>query len=38
MSISMIGIDYNRASVDIRAQFSFTKKNAVTREFDTSFL
>ena len=30
MSISMIGIDYNRASVDIRAQFSFTKKNAVT--------
>lgn len=30
MSISMIGIDYSRASVDIRAQFSFTKKNAVT--------
>lgn len=29
MSISMIGIDYNKASVDIRAQFSFTKKNAV---------
>ena len=29
MSISMIGIDYSRASVDIRAQFSFTKKNAV---------
>ena len=28
MSISMIGIDYNRASVDIRAGFSFTKKNA----------
>ena len=24
----MIGIDYNRASVDIRAGFSFTKKNA----------
>ena len=30
MSISMIGIDYSRASVDIRAQFSFTKRNAVT--------
>lgn len=29
MSISMIGIDYNKASVDIRAFFSFTKKNAV---------
>lgn len=29
MSISMIGIDYSRASVDIRSQFSFTKKNAV---------
>ena len=29
MSISMIGIDYSRAAVDIRAQFSFTKKNAV---------
>lgn len=28
MSISMVGIDYNIASVDIRAQFSFTKKNA----------
>lgn len=28
MSISMVGIDYNKASVDIRAQFSFTKKNA----------
>lgn len=28
MSISMIGIDYNMASVDIRAGFSFTKKNA----------
>ena len=28
MGISMIGIDYNRASVDIRAGFSFTKKNA----------
>lgn len=28
MSISMIGIDYSRASVDIRSQFSFTKKNA----------
>lgn len=26
----MIGIDYNRASVDIRAGFSFTKKNAAT--------
>mgnify|MGYP000302650648 FL=1 len=25
----MIGIDYSRAAVDIRAQFSFTKKNAV---------
>ncbi|MGN0158995.1 MAG: glutamyl-tRNA reductase [Brotaphodocola sp.] len=30
MSISMIGIDYQKASVDIRASFSFTKKNAVT--------
>ncbi|MGN0335116.1 MAG: glutamyl-tRNA reductase [Lachnospiraceae bacterium] len=29
MGISMIGIDYNKASVDIRASFSFTKKNAV---------
>lgn len=29
MGISMIGIDYSKASVDIRAQFSFTKKNAV---------
>lgn len=29
MSISMIGIDYRKASVDVRAQFSFTKKNAV---------
>ncbi len=28
MGISMIGIDYDRASVDIRAGFSFTKKNA----------
>lgn len=28
MSISMIGIDYHKASVDIRAYFSFTKKNA----------
>ena len=28
MSISMIGIDYNKANVDIRAMFSFTKKNA----------
>ena len=28
MSISMIGIDYSRASVDIRSQFSFTKKSA----------
>ncbi len=30
MGISMIGIDYNRACVDVRAQFSFTKKHAVT--------
>lgn len=29
MSICMIGIDHNRAAVDIRAVFSFTKKNAV---------
>lgn len=29
MSISMIGIDYKKASVDVRAQFSFTKKNTV---------
>lgn len=28
MGISMIGIDHNRAPVDIRALFSFTKKNA----------
>lgn len=28
MSISMIGIDHNKAPVDIRAKFSFTKKNA----------
>ena len=26
--ISMIGIDYNRAPVDIRALFAFTKKSA----------
>lgn len=30
MSISMVGIDYNKASVDVRAQFSFTKKNAAS--------
>ena len=30
MGISMIGIDYNRASVDVRVGFSFTKKNAAT--------
>lgn len=28
MSISMIGIDHNKADVDIRALFSFTKKSA----------
>lgn len=28
MGISMIGIDHSRASVDIRAEFAFTKKNA----------
>lgn len=28
MCISMIGIDHNRAPVDIRAQFAFTKKSA----------
>lgn len=28
MQISMIGIDYNKAPVDIRALFSFTKKSA----------
>lgn len=28
MSISMIGIDHSKAPVDIRARFSFTKKNA----------
>ena len=27
MGISMIGIDYNSECVDIRAQFSFTKKH-----------
>lgn len=30
MSIQMIGIDYSKASVDIRSIFSFTKKNAVS--------
>ena len=30
MSIKMIGIDFNKASLDIRSVFSFTKKNAVT--------
>lgn len=30
MSISMIGIDHSIASVDVRARFSFTKKNAVS--------
>ena len=29
MSVSMIGIDFNKASVDIRSKFSFNKKNAV---------
>lgn len=29
MSVSMIGIDFNKASVDIRSKFSFTKKNAI---------
>ena len=29
MSIEMIGIDHNRASIDMRAIFSFTKKSAV---------
>lgn len=28
MCICMLGIDHNRASVDVRALFSFTKKNA----------
>ena len=28
MSICMLGIDHNKASVDMRALFSFTKKNA----------
>ncbi len=28
MSICMVGIDHNRADVDVRARFSFTKKNA----------
>lgn len=28
MSIRMVGIDHNRADVDVRALFSFTKKNA----------
>ncbi|QOV19991.1 glutamyl-tRNA reductase [Blautia liquoris] len=28
MSVQMVGIDYHRADVDIRAAFSFTKKNA----------
>ena len=30
MGISMIGIDYNHASVDVRSNFSFTKKNALS--------
>ena len=30
MGICMFGIDHNRASIDIRSVFSFTKKNAVT--------
>lgn len=30
MGIQMIGIDHTKANVDIRALFSFTKKNAVT--------
>ncbi len=30
MSVHMVGIDYSRASVDVRSEFSFTKKNAVT--------
>lgn len=30
MSIQMIGIDYSKASVDIRSIFSFTKKNAAS--------
>lgn len=30
MGISMIGIDYNQASVDVRSEFSFTKKNAMS--------
>lgn len=29
MSISMIGINHSKASVDIRAKFSFTKKRAI---------
>lgn len=28
MSICMLGVDYNKASVDVRAKFSFTKKQA----------
>lgn len=28
MSISMIGVDHNKAPIDIRALFAFTKKNA----------
>ena len=28
MTISMIGIDHDKAPVDIRALFAFTKKNA----------
>ena len=36
MSISMIGIDYKKASVDVRAQFSFTKKNTVAALEDPS--
>lgn len=28
MSVSMIGIDYNKANVDIRAMFSFYKEKA----------
>lgn len=30
MSISMIGIDFHKASVDVRSKFSFTKSSSVT--------
>ena len=35
MNIQMLGIDYEKAGIDERAIFSFTKKNMESREFDS---